>query len=72
MTSLYIIFGLAMVVDACVAYLAIGLALAEFKGIYLPLFKRGKKRKCTNTLTPKNVSYLASCREYLAWEIFME
>ena len=39
MTSLYIIFGMAMVVDAAVAYLGVGIALLEFKGIELPLIK---------------------------------
>lgn len=46
MTGLFIIFGLAMIVDAGVAYLAVGLALREFKGIYLPLMKG--KNECTN------------------------
>jgi hypothetical protein len=43
MTSLYIIFGLAMVVNAGVLYLTLGLALAEFKGIYLPFIDLGDK-----------------------------
>ena len=42
MTGLFIIFGLAMLVDAGVAYLAIGLALREFKGICLPLMREKK------------------------------
>jgi hypothetical protein len=50
MTSLYIIFGLAMVVNAGVVYLTLGLALAEFKGIYLPLMKGDK---CTKELKQK-------------------
>lgn len=39
MTGLFVIFGLSMVVDAGVAYLAVGLALREFTGIYLPLMR---------------------------------
>ena len=37
--GLYIIFGMAMVVDLVVAYLGVGLVLAEFKGVYLPFVK---------------------------------
>ena len=43
MTGLYIIFGLAMVVDAAVLYLTVGLALKEFKGINIPLINWGNK-----------------------------
>ena len=40
MTSLIIIAGLSIVVDLTVAYLGVGIALLEFKGIELPLIKR--------------------------------
>lgn len=39
MAELYIIFGLAMVVNISVVYISIGIALLEFKGIELPLIK---------------------------------
>ena len=40
MTELYIIFGLAMVVDAAVIYLGLGIVLAEYKNIYLPFIDK--------------------------------
>jgi len=44
MTRLYALFVAAMFVDVVVAYLAIAIALAEFKKIYLPFMKfLGKK-----------------------------
>lgn len=51
MTGLLIIFGLSMIVDSAVAYLCIGLALAEFKGIYLPLLKKFIANKFKRTLS---------------------
>ena len=39
MTRLYALFVAAMLVDVAVAYLAIGIALAEFKGKYIPFIK---------------------------------
>ena len=49
MTELLTIFVLAMIVDAGVAYLGLGIAMAEFKGIYLPfikyVYKNGERRK---------------------------
>ena len=58
MTELYIIFGLAMVIDAVVLYLTLGLALAEFKGIYLPFIDLGDKdvRKDRSRRKPRVVS----------------
>lgn len=48
MTSLYIIFVLAMVVDAAVAYLCVEIVLSEFKGINLPLMKLWRKTQRRN------------------------
>jgi len=43
MTRLFVFFVVAMIVDAAVAYLTLGIALAEFKGIYIPFMKWLKK-----------------------------
>ena len=39
MMGIYITAVMALIVDAVVAYLALGIALAEFKGIYIPFME---------------------------------
>ena len=40
MTELYIIFGLAMIINVAVIYLSLGIVLAEYKDIYLPFINK--------------------------------
>ena len=58
MTRLYIIFVLAMVVDAAVAYLCVEIVLSEFKGINLPLMRLWMKTNDEDKRHNKSVTLL--------------